>query len=117
MTSNGQPLKIILTMNKKEIAKQFTKQMIELEQSKQVMDGSQLTELVKEIQEFHSREQENYRRSFQTILRTQETAYKSLGSQLKNLHLQVADLEKLVGMVNQKAILNRQHQTWQTYLK
>src|SRR5215203_1482399 len=91
MISNGHPLKTQLTMNKKEIAQQFTKQMLDPNQPS--ISFEQVTDMLKEIEQTHSKAMSNTE-VYRIQHRILESLYSDLRSKLQGLHKPIENLEE-----------------------
>src|SRR5688572_17073685 len=89
MISNGHPLKTLLTMNKKEIAQQFTKQMIDPNQPS--ISFEQVTNMLKEIQQTHKEVMSNME-SYRIRHRLMDSSFSTHHSQLESLNTQFDNL-------------------------
>src|SRR5687768_1664920 len=91
MISNGHPLKTQSTMNKKEIAQQFTKQMLDPNQPSITFE--QVTNMLKEIEQTHSKVMSNTE-AYRIQYRMLENLYSGLHSKLQSLHKPIENLEE-----------------------
>src|SRR5688572_3749937 len=91
MISNGHPLKTKLIMNKKEIAQQFTKQMLDPNQPS--INFEQVTNMLKEIEQTHSKIMDNTE-AYRIQHRILESLYSGLHSKLQDLRKPIENLEE-----------------------
>ena len=90
-------------MNKKEIAQQYTRQMLEQEQSpKQELKSEHLHDLMKEIHRLHLKAQENYRNSSERQTTRLEQEYRTLLRLSQDLNFNLMRMEATIDNLYQK---------------
>src|SRR5687767_11936813 len=99
-------------MNKKEIAQQFTKQMLDPNQPSISLE--QVTNMLKEIEQTHSKIMSNtevYRIQYRTL----ENLYSGLHSKLKDLHKPIENLEERLTTSSIRLSKYQKSSLWQRY--
>src|SRR5687768_13582412 len=99
-------------MNKKEIAQQFTKQMLDPNQPS--ISFEQVTNMLKEIEQTHRKvmsDTEAYRIQYRML----ESMYSGLHSKLKDLHKPIENLEERLTMLSARLSKYQRYSLWQRY--
>src|SRR5687767_14231025 len=99
-------------MNKKEIAQQFTKQMLDPNQAS--ISFEQATNMLKEIEQTHSKIMSNTE-AFRIQHRILESAYSDLRSKLQALHKPIENLEERLTMSSMRLSQCQKSSLWQRY--
>src|SRR5687768_14862782 len=99
-------------MNKKEIAQQFTKQMLDPNQPS--ISFEQVTNMLKEIEQTHSKIMSNTE-AYRIQYRTLESFYSGLHSKLKDLHKPIENLEERLTTSSTRLSKYQQSSLWQRY--
>src|SRR5688572_22562540 len=112
MISNGHLLKTLLIMNKKEIAQQFTKQMLDPNQLS--ISFEQVTNMLKEIEQTHSKIMSNTE-AYRIQHRILESLYSDLRSKLQGLHKPIENLEERLTTSSMRLSKYQKSSLWQRY--
>src|SRR5688572_19897375 len=99
-------------MNKKEIAQQFTKQMLDPNQPS--ISFEQVTNMLKEIEQTHSKIMSNTE-AYRIQHRILESLYSDLRSKLQGLHKPIANLEERLTTSSTQLSKYQRFSLWQRY--
>src|SRR3989337_3207406 len=99
-------------MNKKEIAQQFTKQM--LNPNHPSISLEQVTNMLKEIEQTHNKIMSNTE-AYRIQYRTLENLYSGLHSKLKDLHKPIENLEERLTRSSTQFSKYQRSSLWQPY--
>jgi chromosome segregation ATPase len=99
-------------MNKKEIAQQFTKQI--LDQKAPSISFEQVTNMLKEIEQTHSKIMSNTE-AYRIQHRILESSYSDLRSKLQGLHKPIENLEERLTTSSARLSKYQRSSLWQRY--
>src|SRR5688572_2754741 len=99
-------------MNKKEIAQQFTKQM--LDPNHPSISFEQVTNMLKEIEQTHSKIMSNTE-AYRVQYRVLESLYSDLRTKLQSLHKPIENLEERLTTSSTRLSKYQRSSLWQRY--